>query len=259
MATSTRPALHPAAEEDSGTRTRVRELVVELGPVRASELAERLSLTPAAVRRHLTALVEAGEVSERPVVSVGPRGRGRPAREYIATGRAQQHLPDDSALLAREALRALEESAGVEGVHAFARARLREPEERYEQALLAAGEDPRARATLLAELLSQDGYAASVRSLSILPDREAVVQLCQGHCPVREIAEEFPQLCEAETQMMHRLLGVHVQRLATIAGGGHACTTHVPSPPSTPTSEPDHRVPHPTASEQTHPNEEGLA
>ena len=34
---------------------------------------------------------------------------------------------------------------------------------------------------------------------------------------------------EAEAQAFSRLLGVHVQRLATLAGGGHACTTHVPT------------------------------
>ena len=42
------------------------------------------------------------------------------------------------------------------------------------------------------------------------------------------VAEQFPQLCEAETRAFSRLLGVHVQRLATIAHGDGVCTTHVP-------------------------------
>ena len=46
--------------------------------------------------------------------------------------------------------------------------------------------------------------------------------------PVQEIAAEFPQLCEAEAHAFSRLLGVHVQRLATLAGGGHVCTTNIP-------------------------------
>lgn len=54
------------------------------------------------------------------------------------------------------------------------------------------------------------------------------VQLCQGNCPVQEVAGEFPQLCEAETQAFSRLLDVHVQRLATLADGEHVCTTSVP-------------------------------
>jgi predicted ArsR family transcriptional regulator len=43
------------------------------------------------------------------------------------------------------------------------------------------------------------------------------------------VAEKFPELCEAETEVFARLLGTHVQRLATIAHGDGVCTTYVPS------------------------------
>ncbi len=42
------------------------------------------------------------------------------------------------------------------------------------------------------------------------------------------VAAEFPQLCEAETAVIGRLVGTHVQRLATIAHGDGICTTHIP-------------------------------
>jgi predicted ArsR family transcriptional regulator len=58
------------------------------------------------------------------------------------------------------------------------------------------------------------------------------VQICQHHCPVSHVAEEFPELCEAEQQAMAEVLGTHVQRLATIANGDFACTTHVPLSPA---------------------------
>jgi predicted ArsR family transcriptional regulator len=54
------------------------------------------------------------------------------------------------------------------------------------------------------------------------------VQICQHHCPIAHVAADFPQLCEAETEMFGRLLGTHVQRLATIAHGDGICTTHIP-------------------------------
>ncbi len=72
-------------------------------------------------------------------------------------------------------------------------------------------------------------------------------QLCQGHCPVQHVAAAFPQLCEAETEVFARLLGGHVQRLATLAHGEHVCTTYVPDSgtPTDPhhlqsTDQPDH-------------------
>jgi len=81
--------------------------------------------------------------------------------------------------------------------------------------------------------LSEDGYAATARSASpVAGAREpAGEQLCQHHCPVAHIAEEFPQLCEAEAEVFSHLLGTHVQRLATIAHGDGVCTTYIPRHP----------------------------
>ena len=45
---------------------------------------------------------------------------------------------------------------------------------------------------------------------------------------VRDVAASNPALCEAETRMFSRVLGVHVQRLSTLAAGGHVCTSHIP-------------------------------
>ena len=81
------------------------------------------------------------------------------------------------------------------------------------------------RPEALAAALSADGYAAGV---SRIPTG---AQLCQHHCPVQHVAQEFPQLCEAETAMLSSLLGTHVQRLATIAHGDGVCTTHIPATP----------------------------
>ena len=72
--------------------------------------------------------------------------------------------------------------------------------------------------------LTAEGYAASTSAIS------GGGQLCQHHCPVAHVAAEFPQLCEVETAVIGRLVGTHVQRLATIAHGDGVCTTHIPGP-----------------------------
>ena len=79
----------------------------------------------------------------------------------------------------------------------------------------------------LAAALTADGFAASTRPVG-QGTPLAGVQLCQGHCPVQHVAAEFPQFCDAETDAFSRLLGVHVQRLATLAHGEHVCTTFIP-------------------------------
>jgi hypothetical protein len=87
------------------------------------------------------------------------------------------------------------------------------------------------RAEALAAALTVDGYAATVRPAAGSGSglQHLGAQLCQGHCPVQHVAREFPELCEAETDAFSRLLGVHVQRLATLAHGEHVCTTHIPT------------------------------
>ena len=211
--------------DDAGTRARVLELIVEKGPVFAAQLARVLDLTSAAVRRHLTALDASGEIQVHVAARPARRGRGRPARHYVATPAARTTMAEGYSELATRALSYLAQVAGGRAVDSFAAARGRDLERRYTGAVDAAGQDPGDRARALADALTADGYAATVRGVG---DGDFAVQLCQGHCPVREVAGEFHALCDAETAAFSRLLGVPVQRLATLASGEHVCTTHVP-------------------------------
>jgi predicted ArsR family transcriptional regulator len=204
------------------TRHEVARLLLEEGPMTAVVVADRLGISPTAVRRHLDALVADGEADIREAPRRGPRGRGRPAKFFLLTeqGRARfGHAYDD---LAVSALRFLSDHAGKEAVRAFARhrvAKLVEPHREQVTGPAAAS----GRAQALAAALTKEGYAASTRQAG------TGEQLCQHHCPVAHVAAEFPQLCEAETEAFAGLLGTHVQRLATIARGDAACTTHVPA------------------------------
>ena len=210
------------AEEDCSTRDRILRLIVEDGPVSVVRLAEELDLTAAGVRRHVAALLAAGEIAEHDVPALGRR-RGRPARHYVATARGQAALSTAYSDLAAEALAFLETLGGEEALREFARRRVLEMHSHHGDAVTGT-DDVVERLRILADRLSDDGFAASVRPL---PGGRAV-QLCQGHCPVQAVAAHFPQLCEAETALFSELLGVHVQRLSTLATGGHVCTTHVP-------------------------------
>jgi predicted ArsR family transcriptional regulator len=236
----------PAAEvrTDARTRDRVCRAVLEQGPVSASYLAERLGLTPAAVRRHLDALATGGLVAVwEPTSTKGPgrRGRGRPARRFIATDRGHALMSASYDDLASSALRYLRASLGEEAVRSFAEQRVGELERRYRPQVDAAGEDTARRAEALAAALTADGYAATVRAAATgVPGLGT--QLCQGHCPVQHVAREFPELCGAETDAFSRLLGVHVQRLATLAHGEHVCTTHIPVKQSSKATVPPPRL-----------------
>jgi predicted ArsR family transcriptional regulator len=228
----------------------VGTLLLEHGPQSAAELAARLGVSPAAVRRHLDGLVTAGRVAELPKPrsersTVGGaaaerqrgrrvtereapgahRGRGRPARRFALTDAGRSAFPHAYDDLALTALRFVAEHGGPDAVRAVAEQQLAGLEQRCSDAVAqaqAAAPEPVDRAQVVAAALTTEGYAAMASAIS------SGEQLCQHHCPVAHVAAEFPVLCEAETAVISRLVGTHVQRLATIAHGDGVCTTHIP-------------------------------
>jgi predicted ArsR family transcriptional regulator len=221
-----RPAEHES-EAEAGTRRRVLDLIAADGPASAAELAAELDLTAAAVRRHLAVLEGEQQIGVHDGGAVGPARRGRPAKRYVVTAAGQAALSQQYSQLASEALRFVAEIGGADAVRSSAvrgdGAREGPPAEGGG----AGGHDPVRRAQVLAHGLAVDGFAATARPV---PGGHAI-QLCQGHCPVQDVASEFPELCEAEAHAFSRMLGVHVQRLATLARGGHVCTTNIPIVP----------------------------
>ena len=221
------------AEVEERTRDRVLRGVLNHGPVSAASLGELLSLTPAAVRRHLDALEQANMIEVASLKQYGA-GAGRPARRYVIAPQGHERLGNDYLMIARNALEMLRDTVGESALETFASARAAEMEARYRPVVEAAGEDVAARAQALAEAMSRDGFVTTAQITEppagrLAPGKLlASIQLCQGHCPIRDLAEDFQVFCEQETGIISDLLGVDVRRLSTMAGGAHVCTTHVP-------------------------------
>jgi predicted ArsR family transcriptional regulator len=212
-----------ATGEDLPTRDAIARLILEHGPATASTLSQALALTPAGIRRHLDLLIADGILEAREPRNSSARGRGRPSKVFLMTdqGRAQfEHTYDD---LAVSALKFMASHSGEHLVAAFAEARAQEIESKATEYIEQNKKSHKGdKVALLAEFLTDQGYAASVE------DRGLGEEMCQHHCPIAHVASAYPQLCEAETQAFSRLLGTHVQRLATIAHGDGVCTTYIP-------------------------------
>lgn len=209
----------------AGARARVARLLLTDGPATASSLARRLGLTSAAIRRTLDELTADGLVSgdERPPFGPSrPRQRGRPARVFFLTAAGHDAFDATYDDLASQLLAFIDEAMGTGAVAEFARRRAHGLEDGY-RTRVAEGRDVVDRANTLAELLTADGFAASVEHSA-----GDSLQICQRHCPISRIAEEFPVLCEAEAAAFARMLDVHVVRLATLARGDGVCTVSVP-------------------------------
>lgn len=206
------------------TREAIARSILESGPSTTLALSERLGITPAGIRRHLDALVEEGIIEPRE-----PRtrevGRGRPSKVFVMTdlGRASfEHSYDDLAISAIRFIAQSKELSAA-GVRKFAYSRTEEMERKF----MLTGRNRNGAlknegVVALAEFLTAEGYAANVHQLPI------GAELCQHHCPIAHVAAEFPEMCETETEVFSKILGTHVQRIATIAHGDGVCTTVIP-------------------------------
>ena len=231
----------PAVTPGRGGRApaqRVLQIVATAGPGLAPPSSPRSSTShPAGIRRHLGVL-EADGPDRRARGRPGPaRGRGPPGpplrRHRPRPGRAVHRYSD---LASAGAALPRRDRRAARPCRASPSSGVRDLEERYAAAVDAAGDDVAERVRRRwPTALTADGYAASAAAGR---PAASAMQLCQGHCPVQHVAARVPRSCaRPRREAFSRLLGVHVQRLATLADGGHVCTTHIPS------DDPTHALP----------------
>jgi predicted ArsR family transcriptional regulator len=211
-----------ASAPEGQTRSAVVTLLLEEGPITASDIGTRLGLSAAGVRRHLDALIDAGEARITTPAGARQRGRGRPAKHFQLTAAGRNRLGHTYDDLAGAAMRQLRKIGGDAAIETFARQRVNTIVADVEPATGADADAVEDAAGRIADAFSAAGFSATTRQVG------NGVQICQHHCPVSHVASEFPELCEAEQTAFAEIRGTHVQRLATIANGNCACTTHVP-------------------------------
>jgi DeoR family suf operon transcriptional repressor len=211
-----------------GVRAELLVALKKAQPVTAHELGAQFGLTANALRRYLKVLEEEGLVRFRRIV----RGLGAPVYAFSLTEAGETLFPRTYASVLVSALTALRAEAGTEAVrNVFA----------AEWAALAADAQPlmaslplSERASLMAELLTSRGYMAE--AVSVGPDNVAIEQhsdasneadvvtkLRLHNCSMREIAEMFPEACEAEAQFVDQMLGVPMVREGHQLRGCRTC------------------------------------
>jgi predicted ArsR family transcriptional regulator len=219
--------------KDERTRESVARSILENGPSTASELSDRLGITPAGIRRHLDTLLAEGTLDAREPHAALLRGRGRPSKVFVMTDAGRQKFEHSYDDLAISALRFMS-GKDPNFIKEFAQNRaddlerkiLKKFEKSEKNEKNEKSKEPKDKVKALADLLTSEGYATTFSKTN--HKFGAGHEMCQHHCPIAHVAAEFPDLCEAETAIFSKTLGTHVQRLATIAHGDGVCTTYIP-------------------------------
>lgn len=203
------------------TRLALLQLLKELGPRTATELAAAVGISAVAVRKHLDALEREGAVT----VELVHQPIGRPVYRYALAAGADSYFPQRH----RELLIALLQVLERERPHDLPRlleAANAATLERYAAQLT--GKPLHEQVVELARLRNEDGYLAKVGS------EGNTLVLREYHCPIRDVAGQFPAACRCEADMFAALLDGRIESVATVIDGAPACEYRVAIPASTP-------------------------
>ncbi|HUZ12910.1 MAG TPA: hypothetical protein VMU93_08690 [Caulobacteraceae bacterium] len=201
-------------------RAAVLALVKRQGPVRADAAAAALELTSMAVRQHLAALERDGLAASETL----PGPRGRPAKLWRTTAKADAGFADAHAALAADLITQMRRAFGEAGLERLLALRTADQEGAYRAGLAGAGSLEH-RLERLAEIRSAEGYMAEVRRE---PESGAWL-LVEHHCPVCAAARLCTGLCREELDLFRRVLGdgLRIERLAHALAGAGRCVYRI--------------------------------
>jgi len=206
------------SKRDTRTRRAVLDLLKREGPSGAQDLATLLEVTDMAVRQHLYSLQDEGYVETQTV----PRPRGRPAKKWALTLKANRYFPDAHAELTADLLAAMQAALGDAGMEALLEERSRQQKEAYAKEL-GTRKSLRGRLDALAALRTDEGYVAAVEK------HGDGFLLVENHCPICVAAKACSGLCAAELAVFRHALGpdVEVERTDHILAGARRCAYRV--------------------------------
>lgn len=209
------------AIQQPSTKQDILNYLVKRDQASAHDLAEHLSISPQAVRRHLKDLEDEGLI-EHHAIQVG---MGRPNNLYQLSRKGRDRLPDQYNDFALSLLDTLAETVGKEQVSHILRKQWERKALDYREQV-GTGPLPE-RVANLVELRRIEGYMAEWYSVEPEPDVDDGRQrfiITEYNCAIAQIAESFPSICGHELEMFQ--LALHdckVERTHWLVHGEHRC------------------------------------
>lgn len=181
------------------------------GPLRITEMAHALAVTPTAIRQRLTRLMAKQLVQREAVRS----GRGRPRHNYWLTERGMQLTGSnftDLAMVLWQEVRAIEDS------------QLRRDMLRRIVRAMAAGYAARIEGRTAAERMQSLRDLLAERRIPVSVDQQNGRPSLTTHaCPYPNLAEKDPSVCTMERLLFSELLGKEVELTRCRLDGASDC------------------------------------
>ncbi|WP_204104875.1 MULTISPECIES: iron-sulfur cluster biosynthesis transcriptional regulator SufR [Spirulina sp. CCY15215] len=204
------------------TKEEILQYLLKQGQATAQELAEALTISPQATRRHLKDL-ETSELIEYKSVQAG---MGRPQHYYSLSHQGKEHFPHRYGEFTVSFLDTLIETVGEEQVGVIFRKQWERKAEEYRDRL--GKQSLKERIDTLVKIRQEEGYMAELHPV-IAENEERDNQkeeyiFAEHNCAISDVAESFPTVCDHELEMFEAILpDCTVERTHWINDGEHRC------------------------------------
>jgi len=190
-------------------------------PLTAKELAQKLGVSPNAIRHHLKELEAEG------LIAYGreQRGVGAPTFAFRLSAAGEELFPRRYEEALTEVLQRVSEKGGRSAVVELLEDHYAALTRKVQSELDGVAASDRVAA--IARLMSDAGYMAEWQAA------EGTFWLSEHNCAIRAVAERYPEVCAAEEKFLQAVLGAAVDRRTHIVSGCNACEyaiTFSPSP-----------------------------
>ena len=223
MTTTQQPSTKQAS-----TKQDILQHLLKQGQCTVQALAERLQVSPQAVRRHLKDLETDGLIAHQAVQS----GMGRPNYTYVLSPEGRNCFPDRYDDFAVSLLDTLAETVGADQMGSILRKQWERKAMEYRDRI---GDGClRERVARLVEIRRAEGYMAEYHSVDAAgaivtaetDDADTIgirFILTEYNCAIAHIAESFPSVCGHELEMFAVALACTVERTHWLVNGEHRC------------------------------------
>ena len=215
----------PQLSAHKGLRGQILLELKRAQPLTATELAEKLGVSPNAVRHHLKEL----EAEQLVVYGREQRGVGAPTFAYHLSADGEGLFPRRYEQTLTEMLERIATRAGRDAAIEIFRDHYADLARQLTAQL--AGVPAERRLTEVVRVMSDLGYMAEWQA------EEGAFSLSEHNCAIRAVAERFPEVCAAEEEFLQTVLGAAVERRTHIVQGCNACQYHVSFNPPAPAPE----------------------
>lgn len=201
----------PSLAAHKGLRAEILLELKRAQPLTARQLAEKMRVSPNAVRHHLK------ELEAEALVAYGreQRGLGAPTFAYRLSAQGEALFPKRYEQTLTELLDRVAEKQGRQAAVGMFEDLYADLTRKLQVEL--DGVAPERRLDAVARVMNDAGYMAEVDATG------GAFRLAEHNCAIRAVAERFPEVCAAEEKFLQVVLAATVERQSHIVSGCNAC------------------------------------